>query len=82
MQVWSRKEPNFFTLQIYDVYDVYDVTMSTMFIPDTSASDFEEQLGHGVGKNAGDALKFMTWLEIVKKRTSSGSGMEKESQKK
>ena len=42
------------------------------FILDISASDFEEHLGHGVGKNAGDALKFMMWLEIVKKRISSG----------
>ena len=40
--------------------------MSTMFIPDMSASDFEEQLGHGLGKDAEDALKFMMWLEIVK----------------
>ena len=29
--------------------------------------DFEEQLGHGLGKNAVDVLKFRPWLCIVKK---------------
>ena len=37
-------------------------TLHHHFIPDTSASDFEEQLGHGLGKDADDALKIMMWL--------------------
>ena len=32
---------------------------------DTVASDFEEHLGHGLGKNAAVALKFRLWLCIV-----------------
>ena len=57
----EAEKPRFFTL---------------ILIPETSASDFEEHLGHGLGKDAGDALKFMMWLEIVKMKTSSGKGKE------
>ena len=42
------------------------------FIPGTSASDFEEQLGQGLGKDANDALKFMMWLKIVKEEDLKG----------
>ena len=34
---------------------------------DIGTLDFEEHLGHGLGKNATDALKFRLWLCIVKK---------------
>ena len=37
------------------------------FYTDIIASDFEEQLGQGLGKNAPFALKFGLWLYIVKK---------------
>ena len=40
---------------------------------DMAASDFEEQLGHGLGKNAVDVLKFKPWLCIVEE---SGSQVE------
>ena len=33
---------------------------------DTVASDFEEHLGHGLGKNSAVALKFRLWLCIAK----------------
>ena len=39
-----------------------------------AASDFEEQLGHGLGKNAAALLKFRPWLCIVEE---SGPQVEK-----
>ena len=51
-------------------------TMSTQYR--IVASDFEEQLGHGVDeKRATNALKFGLWLYIGKKRTSCGTEKER-----
>ena len=60
----KRIGPIFFTL----IHMMSTISLNT----DMAVSDFEEQLGHGLGKNAVDVLKFRPWLCIVKKWTSSG----------
>ena len=49
----------------------------TSFNTDIVASDFEEHLGHGLGKNATVVLKFRLWQCIVEERGPQGEGKER-----